>query len=179
MVLRLNHRHVRDERLTTHVGLTARAFGADGVIIADTASTELIKSLYAVTNEWGGSFWVLDGLPALETLREWKRSGGLSVHLTMYGEPLHKVIPEIYWSHWLHDKRIIVVVGSAKVGSEIYRACDYNVAIGNQPHSEVAALAVFLYELGAYRKMGEAFKSGKVILPRLEAKGRIKAHEET
>ncbi|RLI84410.1 tRNA (cytidine(56)-2'-O)-methyltransferase, partial [Archaeoglobales archaeon] len=31
-----------------------------------------------------------------------------------------------------------------KVPSEIYELCDYNISIGNQPHSEVAALAIFL-----------------------------------
>jgi tRNA (cytidine56-2'-O)-methyltransferase len=30
-VLRLSHRVGRDERVTTHVGLTARAFGASGI----------------------------------------------------------------------------------------------------------------------------------------------------
>ena len=32
-VLRLGHRPGRDNRMTTHVGLTARALGADRVII--------------------------------------------------------------------------------------------------------------------------------------------------
>jgi len=33
-VLRLGHRPGRDERMTTHVGLTARALGADRVVLA-------------------------------------------------------------------------------------------------------------------------------------------------
>ncbi|TMI35687.1 tRNA (cytidine(56)-2'-O)-methyltransferase, partial [Candidatus Bathyarchaeota archaeon] len=34
-ILRIGHRVYRDSRVTTHVCLTARALGADGVIIAD------------------------------------------------------------------------------------------------------------------------------------------------
>ena len=41
-------------------------------------------------------------------------------------------------------KDILIVVGSEKVPSEMYQLADFNVAVGNQPHSEVAALAVFL-----------------------------------
>ena len=33
-VLRLGHRRERDKRITSHLGLTARAFGADEVILA-------------------------------------------------------------------------------------------------------------------------------------------------
>src|SRR5207245_10416001 len=37
-----------------------------------------------------------------------------------------------------------VVVGAEKVPREVYDLVDFNVAVGNQPHSEVAALAIFL-----------------------------------
>jgi tRNA (cytidine56-2'-O)-methyltransferase len=40
-----------------------------------------------------------------------------------------------------------VIVGGPKVPSEIFTLADYNVAIGHQPHSEVAALALFLDRL--------------------------------
>ena len=39
---------------------------------------------------------------------------------------------------------VIVVVGGAKVPPELFSLSDYNIAVGNQPHSEVAALALFL-----------------------------------
>jgi tRNA (cytidine56-2'-O)-methyltransferase len=39
---------------------------------------------------------------------------------------------------------ILVIVGSRKVPSVFYSISDFNVAVGNQPHSEVAALSVFL-----------------------------------
>jgi tRNA (cytidine56-2'-O)-methyltransferase len=39
------------------------------------------------------------------------------------------------------------VVGGPKVPAEVFDLADYNVAVGHQPHSEVAALAVFLDRL--------------------------------
>ena len=33
-ILRLGHRVVRDQRITTHVALTSRAFGADKIVIS-------------------------------------------------------------------------------------------------------------------------------------------------
>ena len=41
-------------------------------------------------------------------------------------------------------EKVLVVVGAEKVPADVYRLSDLNIAIGNQPHSEVAALAVFL-----------------------------------
>ena len=38
----------------------------------------------------------------------------------------------------------MIIIGSEKVQREIYEYADFNIAIGNQPHSEVAALAIFL-----------------------------------
>ena len=39
---------------------------------------------------------------------------------------------------------ILIIVGSEKVPREVYDKADFNIAIGHQPHSEVAALAIFL-----------------------------------
>ena len=44
-VLRLGHRPFRDQRLTTHVALTARAFGAEGMILADRRDEALEREL--------------------------------------------------------------------------------------------------------------------------------------
>jgi tRNA (cytidine56-2'-O)-methyltransferase len=43
-------------------------------------------------------------------------------------------------------KDVLVVVGSQKVPGEFFSesVSDFNVAVGNQPHSECASLAVFL-----------------------------------
>ena len=57
----------------------------------------------------------------------------------MYGENINSVIDEIR-----KEEQILVVVGAEKVPREVYDFADYNVAIGNQPHSEISALAVLL-----------------------------------
>ena len=43
-----------------------------------------------------------------------------------------------------HNKDVLIVIGAEKVPGYIYGIADYNIAVGNQPHSEVAALALFL-----------------------------------
>jgi Uncharacterized protein conserved in archaea len=75
-------------------------------------------------------------------IKRWKSDGGLVVHLTMYGLPLDEVIEQISST----KSRVLVVVGSEKVEGVYYGLADYNVAVGNQPHSEVARLPCFLID---------------------------------
>ena len=138
-ILRLGHRAVRDKRITTHCGLVGRAFGADSMIIYGERDDNILKSIKKVTENWGGSFSVRFTGSWKEEIKNWKIQGGTVVHLTMYGIPLPAVIDKIKMS-----QKIMVIIGSEKVPGEVYHLADYNVAIGNQPHSEVAALAVFL-----------------------------------
>ncbi len=144
-VLRLSHRVGRDERVTTHVGLTARAFGADRIVISGDEDQGVIGSLRKVTELWGGPFDVQYVKDWRGYLRSVKASGALVVHLTMYGVPLLEVLEEL--KRELAEREMVVVVGSSKVPREVYEIADFNVSIGNQPHSEVAALAVFLDRL--------------------------------
>jgi len=133
-VLRLGHRPERDKRISTHVALTARAFGAKGIYF-DTYDESVFASVEDVVKRWGGDFFIKH--------ENWKRLlknfDGLKVHLTMYGIPLPDKIDEIK----KHSK-ILVIVGAEKVPKEVYELSDLNISIGNQPHSEVSALAVFL-----------------------------------
>ena len=64
---------------------------------------------------------------------------GTVVHLTMYGIPHRQAIPQIR-----RDRPLTVVVGGAKVPAEAFSLAHHNVSVGQQPHSEVAALALFL-----------------------------------
>ncbi len=144
-VLRLSHRVGRDERVTTHVGLTARAFGASGIVISGDEDRGVIESLTRVTELWGGPFEVRYVRDWRGYLRSAKASGAYVVHLTMYGLPLPEVLEEL--RRVLAEREMVVVVGSSKVPREVYEVADANVSIGNQPHSEVAALAVFLDRL--------------------------------
>lgn len=141
-VLRIGHRPKRDKRITTHVGLVARAFGADGMFI-DSNDKHVHDSLVKIVELWGGPFHVEVGVEPIKIIGDWRRMGGEVVHLTMYGLNLPEVIDEIKSSP--RDK--LVVVGAGKVPKKYYLLADWNVAIGNQPHSEVAALAVFLEKL--------------------------------
>ena len=83
-VLRLGHRPSRDKRISTHVGLIARALGADNLFYSGVRDSSLEKSIQGVARQWGGSFGVAHVRSWKALLREWK---GKSVHLTMYGMP--------------------------------------------------------------------------------------------
>jgi tRNA (cytidine56-2'-O)-methyltransferase len=146
-VLRLGHRRARDARVTTHVALTARAFGADGITVAES-DPALEKTLRDVVARFGGPFEVHTGAAWRPLVRAWKERGGLVVHLTMYGEPLSA------FARKAPERDVLVVVGAEKVPGDLYDLADHNVAVGNQPHSEVAALAITLDRLtrGAWER---------------------------
>lgn len=138
VVLRIGHRPQRDARVTTHVGLTARALGARGMYLT-TRDSGVAESVRDVAGRFGGDFFVDTGMGWRSCIQEWKAGGGTVVHLTMYGLNLPDIEEEIRG----HPK-ILVVVGAEKVPGEVYGLADFNVAVGNQPHSEIAALAIFL-----------------------------------
>jgi len=139
-VLRLGERPARDQRINTHLALVARAFGAERLIMF-YRDNSLLGSVEGVNERFGGNFTV--------EVRErggWRRFlmawNGVVVHLTMYGLPLEEGIKRL---KAIEDNReILVVIGGEKVPPDVYQRADLNIAVGNQPHSEVAALAVFL-----------------------------------
>jgi tRNA (cytidine56-2'-O)-methyltransferase len=94
-------------------------------------------------------------------VRDWKNSGGLIVHLTAYGENIQtsNVLDR------LRDikKDILIIVGSQKVPGDFYseEVSDFNVAVGNQPHSECAALAIFLDRFFKGETLGRTFDDAK------------------
>ena len=161
-VLRLGHRFARDKRLSTHVALTARAFGAERIVF-DVQDSEVRESVDAINESWGGDFKV-------EFIKNWKtfieRFDGVKVHLTMYGLNLNDNIEEIR----NQGKDVLVIVGGQKVPSEVYHMVDYNIGVGNQPHSEVAALAVFLDRLADGAELEKDFKGKKRIVPQERGK---------
>ncbi|PSN85648.1 hypothetical protein B9Q13_03480 [Candidatus Marsarchaeota G2 archaeon ECH_B_SAG-G16] len=179
VVLRLNHREKRDDRLTTHVCLVARAFLADGVIISNVKAEKLIKKINEVTEKWGNDFWVLDNLDASQIIKEWKENGGVVANLSMYGESIYNILSEIYFLHYIKERPLMVIVGSAKVPNEIYQMADFNVSITNQPHSEAAALAIFLEKLNGSKVYSLNAKTAELkVSPRLKYKGRVEHFEK-
>ena len=169
IILRLGHRAARDKRVTTHVALVARAFGARGILIAGERDERVIDSVMDVARRWGGaSYFRAEYCPnPLSTLMRLKRDGYCVVHLTMYGLPVDEVIDSIR----RRCGKIVVVVGAEKVPREYYEIADYNVAIGNQPHSEVAALAIFLDRLWRGAELSLCFPDAKI---RIEPQSRGK-----
>jgi len=54
------------------------------------------------------------------------------------------------------------VVGASKVPKELYQVSDYNVSIGNQPHSEIAALAICLDRIFRGKELIKQFDDAKL-----------------
>ena len=163
-VLRLGHRLVRDERTSTHIGLVSRAFGAKELILTG-ADDHTVDSIHRVASRWGGNFEVKYVRNWRAVAEKWK---GSIVHLTMYGERLDDAMPKI--RRQIKD-RILIVIGAEKVPREIFDLAAFNVAVGNQPHSEVAALAVFLDRLFMGEELNIEFvKAGIRIKPSASGK---------
>jgi len=137
-VLRLGYRRGRDPRITTHLALVARALGADGFLLAGDEDQDMFDNLDSVCDRFGGEIETRH-VGGLGHLKRHIENGGVAVHLTMYGEPFRQAIPKIR-----RDRPLLVVVGGAKVPGDVYKFSQHNVAVGNQPHSEVAALALFM-----------------------------------
>ena len=142
-VLRLGHRLGRDPRITTHLALVSRAMGANSFVLSGDEDEKLFSNIDSVNKRFGYGLSCRYEKSPMRMLREIANSDEESkpiiIHLTMYGEPFKKVIPNIP-----KDKPVVVVVGGAKVPGELFKVSDFNLAVGNQPHSEVAALALFL-----------------------------------
>ena len=170
VVLRWGHRH-RDQRLTTHVALTARALGASGLILSDIEDEKIRQTIEKVIRQWGGPFFLQMGVHWKQAVKEWKKRGGIVVHLTAYGENIQTsgVMNKIGATR----KDVLVIVGSQKVPKEFFseKVSDFNVAIGSQPHSECSSLAVFLDRLFEGQELRNEFKGAKVkIVPQIRGK---------
>jgi tRNA (cytidine56-2'-O)-methyltransferase len=171
VVLRWGHRLQRDVRLTSHVALTARALGASGFLLSDTVDRRIKETIEKVTGNWGGEFFFEMGTKWKSAVRGWKANGGIVVHLTAYGENIETsdVLDRIRQS----GKNALVIIGSQKVPKEFYsnEVSDFNVSIGNQPHSECAALAVFLDRFFEGKELARGFKKAKIkIVPQKRGK---------
>ena len=155
-VLRIGHRPERDQRVTTHVGLAARALGARGMYLA-ADDPGVIKSIEDVVARWGGDFFVENNVMWRRCIGDWKTGGGKVVRLTMYGLRMTDVIDDIR-----NQDRVLVVVGAEKVPGDIYGLADYNVSVTTQPHSEIASLALFLDHLFEGSELDREYPGAKI-----------------
>jgi len=166
-VLRIGQRVVRDDRVTTHVALVARAFGASKIYMNEV-DPEIQDTIEKINDTWGGDF-------EIEFFSNWKdvinmkKNDWKIVHLTMYGEDINKIHSKIE-----KEEKILIVVGAEKVPREIYEKADYNVSIGTQPHSEISALAILLDRIQKGEQFEKKFDNYKrAIIPSKNGKNVI------
>lgn len=174
-ILRIGHRTKRDKRISTHLALVARAFGAQNIIIAGEKDQNLERSVKKVVSEWGGNFQV-DFIPREEwknTIVQWKEKNKKIIHLTMYGENLTEFDKTTTFESLRRLENLnnlLIVVGGKKVPGKVFSYADWNIAIGNQPHSEVSSLAVFLDHLMPQALNKKFNNAKKQILPSVNGK---------
>lgn len=154
-VVRIGQRVIRDDRVTTHVALVARAFGATRIYMNEI-NPEIKDTLSKINDTWGGNF-------SIEYMENWKpiikmkkEENFKIIHLTMYGENINEIQSEIK-----KEKNLVVVVGAEKVPREIYEYADYNVAIGSQPHSEISGLAILLDRIQKGEQFNKFFSNAQ------------------
>jgi tRNA (cytidine56-2'-O)-methyltransferase len=173
ILLRLGHRPERDKRITTHVGLTARLLGAEGMLLASD-DPGIVRTLEDVVKRWGGDFYVRNNVNFKQEIREWKAAGGKVCHLSMYGVNLPDVTDELK-----SCDRLMIVVGAEKVPPEVYQLADWNVAVGSQPHSEVAAVAITMDRIADGEPLERKFPNAELtIVPAERGKQVIEEHKD-
>ena len=153
--------------MTTHAALVSRAFGSDKIYMSEVDDS-LKKTIEDVGRGWGGrsDFKIEIVRGWREMIKNWKMDGGKVVHLTMYGLHINDTV-----TYLRQENTILVVIGAGKVPRELYDLADYNIAIGNQPHSEVAALSIFLDRIFKGKQFEKNFKDAKLkIIPTARGK---------
>jgi len=126
---------------------------------------------------WGGkSYFKVEFVDnPKKIVKSWREKGGLVVHLTMYGKMIDDMIDEITKASKNFTLPLLVVIGSEKVEGWYYYNSDYNIGIGNQPHSEVSALAIFLDRIYKGEELYIHFSDAKFyIIPQLKGKRVVK-----
>ena len=163
-ILRIGHRRERDHRISTHCGLVSRALGANSITFTGERDEKMLESIKNVVDRWGGNFEANYEKQWKKVLNNFK---GEIIHLTMYGSPIQKKIKKIKDN----KKDKIIIVGGEKVPPEIYDYANYNISVTNQPHSEIAALAVFLDQLFEGKELSKTHKNAKIkITPMVKGK---------
>jgi len=154
-VVRIGQRLVRDDRVTTHVALVSRGFGAERIYMTEI-NPEIKDTIGKINKTWGGNF-------EIEFIEKWKPiikkkkdEGFKIVHLSMYGENINDAQEKIR-----DEENLLIVVGAEKVPREIYELADYNVGVGSQPHSEISALAILLDRIQKGKQFEKEFPNAK------------------
>ncbi|MHA7648133.1 tRNA (cytidine(56)-2'-O)-methyltransferase [Nitrosopumilus sp. S4] len=154
-VVRIGQRLVRDDRVTTHVALVSRAFGAKRIFMTEV-NPEIKDTLEKIKETWGGDFIVefIDNWKSI--IKKKKEENFRIIHLSMYGESINNVQEQLR-----QEENLLVVVGAEKVPREIYELADHNVGVGSQPHSEISALAILLDRIQNGEQFEKEFPGAK------------------
>lgn len=176
VVFRLGHRLPRDERISTHVALVARAFGANKIIYSGQKDSSLEESVKRICEKWGAQtlnrskFTIEYEEKEVSRVKKLKNDGYFLVHLTMYGTSVDEIKKECE-----NQEKVLIIVGGEAVPSEIFRLSNANISVTNQPHSEVAALAIALDRMHNGEEMNfDHFKGSIEIEPSKTGKKIIK-----
>jgi tRNA (cytidine56-2'-O)-methyltransferase len=138
------------------------------MIYSGDKDENLEKSIKKVVEKWGGPFEIDYEKNWKKIIKKWK---GKILHLTMYGLQMQNVMNEIKKC----KKDLLVLIGSQHVPGEVYHLSDWNVSVTNQPHSEVAALAVFLDRFFEGKELKKDFENKKIkIIPQEHGKKVLK-----
>ena len=154
-VIRIGQRLVRDDRVTTHVALVSRAFGAERIHMTEI-NPEIKDTLEKINKTWGGNFEIEFIDKWKSVVKKKKEKGFKIVHLSMYGESINDVQEDLR-----EEKDLLIVVGAEKVPREIYQLADYNVGAGSQPHSEISALAILLDRIQKGKQFEKEFPDAR------------------
>ncbi len=166
-VLRMGHRRGRDDRISTHVGLTARQFGADRIVYSGEKDSKMLESLRDLCERWGGDFDVVYREDWRTVIKDFD---SVKIHLTMYGLPFQDHLDDVQ-SDLDADGDMLVIVGGEKIPKDVYDLVDHNLAVGHQPHSEVGALAVFLHDFFDGDELGQKFEGADItVVPQEQGK---------
>jgi tRNA (cytidine56-2'-O)-methyltransferase len=146
--------------------------GASGFIMADIADSKVKETVDKIMEAWGGDFQFEMGKSWKSAVKEWRANNGVTVHLTAYGENIQT--SDVMERIKATKKDVLVIVGSQKVPAGFFSAAvsDFNVAVGNQPHSEASSLAVFLDHFFEGRELSGEFiqNKKKKIVPQVRGK---------
>jgi tRNA (cytidine56-2'-O)-methyltransferase len=141
--------------------------GASGIFV-DTEDKVLEESIQSVVRRFGGDYMIKTGVSWKKMLKEFD---GDIVHLTMYGQRLEEGLPKIS-----RERDVLIVVGAEKVPPEVYQSADHNISVGNQPHSEIAALAIFLDRFTDGRNLYSDRNGDMTVIPNERGKTVVEKH---
>ncbi|MBS8122191.1 tRNA (cytidine(56)-2'-O)-methyltransferase [Candidatus Vampirococcus lugosii] len=167
-ILKLDHRPLRDKRITTHCALVSRAFKANSFFYSGIQDKNIEKNVLEINNKFGSSFEINYTQKPYELVKKLKKEKYIIIHLTMYGENITKKIKEIK-----NNKNILLIVGGPKVEHKYYEIANYNIGVTNQPHSEVAAIAMILYLIDNKSIENKDYNSEIKIIPNNDNKNVI------